>query len=145
MNLVRVGFGVTKGKKYAVRRMLQRFLERMRRAIERPADETHAKLAACDEPKLFGQVRLAAERSGVSAAQDSEAACIGDRSHQAPARDQRHRRTQDRMANSELLGQPRLHNCRPFPKSRRRARSQTGMTWGPPEGRISFGSVRDCT
>src|SRR6266576_3211180 len=81
----REGLRVTKGKKHAVRRTLQHFIERLRRAIDRPGDETHAKLAALDEPKLLREVRLAAECSGVSAAQDSQAAGIGDRSDQAPA------------------------------------------------------------
>src|SRR5215472_9244441 len=112
--------------------MLQTCIERMRCAIERPGDETQAELAAVRERELFLEVRFAAECPGVSAAENSQTACIRDRGRQTPARDQGHRRRENGMANSELLGQPRFHNSRPFPKSWRSAsnRHDFRAAWG---------------
>src|SRR5205085_9749817 len=145
VNLLGERFGLAEGQKHAVRKMLQGAVERLRRAVERPADESHAKLAAFHEREFLLEVRLAAKGARISAAEDSEPARIRDGCRQASARNQRHRGAENRMPNSELLGQPRFHNCCPFRKCRRGARQQTGMGWGPPEGRTSFGSVRDCT
>src|SRR5215467_2216195 len=117
--------------------MLQTCIERMRCTIERPGDETQAELAAVRERELFLEVRFAAECPGVSAAENSQTACIRDRGRQTPARDQGHRRRENGMANSELLGQPRFHN--PVLSRNPGEAPQTGMTFGPPEGRRSVG------
>src|SRR5215472_19281909 len=121
--------------------MLQNFIERLGRAIERPGDETQAELAAFREREFFLEVWLAAERPGVSATQNSQTAGIRDRSRQTPARDERHRRREIGMANSELLGQPRFRNSRPFPKSWRRTsnRHDFRATWGQKKCRLGEG------
>src|ERR1700746_2079405 len=132
MNLFCVRFRFAEREKHAIRRMLQGCFERLRRAIERPADETHAKLAAFYELVFLFQIRLAAACASVSASQDSAAAGLRHRRDQADARDQRHWRAQDRMSNAKLLGQPRFHNSCPLPKFWYRLVAQTGMGLGPP-------------
>ena len=89
--------------------MGQHRVEGARRARERPGDKADAERLPLDVGQLGVQIRLAAERAGIAAADDAQPAGGGDGGRQTAPGDQPHRRTNDRMANAECFRQSRSH------------------------------------